>query len=426
MAKSTIISAYSVHPDQKSSEAIVNTNWLDVYSSTRKDIYLLSSFNNYRYISGKRQLQKKLRLITFLYKQSKGVGKFFYSLSNKIYRILSGSKYSLQIALWINKETRVLDTLLKDGDVVWSRILPVVSLQPILNVFKIKAFPFIVNVNDPINPSVFDKNNLNAEQLTFLETKNIAQAWTFPSSKLADRMADNYDLDRKRCFVIPHAMRQVEDLYIRNLKKKSINILYTGTFYKSAFTEDFKNSLIAFCKLEQIVNVNFIFVLSQYDEASISWLKTSIPNVTLKFKLDRTEVLKLVKQADCMFVVDSILHTELLKGKLIEAIAFGIPVFAITYKKSIMDKVVVAYGSVSAYQDTKDDILNKLNLFISQINDLQWLNTFYKERRTVLNLISEDYITQATKQVNEFALGRFRVNELEQNDVVAPNHLNWP
>lgn len=426
MAKRSIISAYSVHPDQKSSEAIVNTNWLDIYSSTTKNIYLLSSFNNYRYISGKKQLQKKLRIITFLYKQSKGVGKFIYSFFNKIYRILSGSKYSLQIALWINKETRVLNTLLKDGDVVWSRVLPVVSLQPILNVFKTKRFPLIINVNDPINPSIFDKNNLNVEQLTFLETKNIAQAWTFPSSKLADRMADNYDLDRKRCFVIPHAMHQVKDLYIRNLKKKSINILYTGTFYKSAFTEDFKNSLIAFCKLEQIVNVNFTFVLSQYDDASISWLKTSIPNVTLKFKLDRTKVLELVNQADCMLVVDSILHTELLKGKLIEAIAFGVPVFAVTYRNSIMDKVVVAYGGISAYQNAKDDILDKLKLLISQISDLQWLNSFYKERETVLNLISEDYIAEATSQVSKFALDRFRANKLQQNNVVAPNHLNWP
>ena len=125
-----------------------------------------------------------------------------------------------------------------------------------------------------------------------------------------------------------------------------------------------------------------------------------------------------------MFVVDSILHGELLKGKLIEALSFGVPVFGVTYTDSIMDKVVNAYGSVSAYQNEKDDILNKMKFFVNNINSLNWLNAFYKQRTTALDKISEDYIADATQLVTTFAFNRFN-NESEES-IVAPQQLNWP
>ncbi|SFJ09387.1 glycosyltransferase family protein [Olleya namhaensis] len=427
MVNRIIVSAYSVHPDQKSSEAIVNKNWLDILSKKGSVLYVITAFNNYSFKAGVIKLIKKHKTNALLYKtskQNKGLGSLAYKVLNTLYKMVFRSNYTLVETVWVKKQAKILNDVITQEDVVWSRILPTLSIVPILHVYKKKTFPFIVNVNDPINVGVFNQNNLDRDQTTFFKTKDIAQAWTFPSSKLADRMANNYNLDRQRCFVIPHAMQKVEKLYKRNVEKEEVNFLYTGTFYKSAFTEEFKTSLINFNKLEVSQKVNFTFVLSQFDEESITWLKTSIPNVILKFKLERAEVLELVKKSDCMFVVDSIFHGELLKGKLIEALSFGIPVFGITYPNSIMDKVVSGYGSVSAYQNKENDILNKMKFFVNNINNLEVLNAFYKQRTTVLDKISEDYIAEATQLVTAFAYNRF--NNKMGVYIKAPDQLNWP
>ncbi|QCE40111.1 hypothetical protein [Psychroserpens sp. NJDZ02] len=427
MTNPIIVVAYAVHPDQKSSEAIVNKNWLDISTTKGNTLLVLSAFHNYRFKGEEIQLVKKLNTSAVFYKISKkkkGIDKLLYSIVNKIFKIVFGSNQTLQNTVWINKQSRILEKIITTDDVVWSRVLPTLSLAPVLNVYDKNPFPFVVNVNDPINVNTFNKNNLNSEQKLFLETKNKAQAWTFPSSKLADRMANNYNLDRARCFVIPHAMREVVKLYTRDIIKQRINILYAGTFYKSAFTDELKNSLIAFNKLDCAKGVNFTFVLSQFDDESVTWLKESIPNCTLKFKLEREEVLELLKKADCMFVVDSILHSELLKGKLIEALSFGVPVFAVTYQDSIMDKVVKTYGSISAYQDIEDDILNKMKLFVSNINNKEWLSTFYNQRTNALGKISENYIADATNLVTTFAYQRFYKEQ--QETIQAPKQLNWP
>ena len=422
-----ITSTYSIHPDQKSSEAIVNKNWLDILAKKGRILYVISAFNNYLFKKEKVRNLKKHNTSAFLFKiskQKKGFGNLAYKILNKFNKAVFGTNRTLLESVWIKNQSKILNNTLTEDDVVWSRILPTLSIVPILNVYNKKPFPFIVNVNDPINASGFNKNNLDRDQHLFLQTKDIAQAWTFPSSKLADSMAINYNLDRQRCFVIPHAMRKVDNLYKRNIDKETINFLYTGTFYKSAFTDEFKNSLIHFNTLEEAKKVNFTFVLSQFDKESIAWLKASIPNVILKFKIERVEVLELVKKSDCMFVVDSILHSELLKGKLIEALSFGVPVFGVTYPNSIMDKVVSNYGSISAYQNENDDILNKMKLFVANINNEDWLSTFYNQRTNVLDKISEDYIADATNLITTFAYQRFY--KVQQETIQVPKQLNWP
>ncbi|MCL5128743.1 hypothetical protein [Algibacter sp. L4_22] len=427
MTNPIIVVAYAVHPDQKSSEAIVNKNWLDILSKKGSVLYVISAFNNYSFKAGVIKRIKKHKTNALLYKtskQNKGLGSLAYKVLNTLYKMVFRSNYTFLETVWVKKQAKILNDIITQEDVVWSRILPTLSIVPILNVYNKRPFPFIVNVNDPINASGFNMNNLDRDQRLFFQTKDIAQAWTFPSSKLADRMAINYNLDRQRCFVIPHAMRKVENLYKRNIEKITVNFLYTGTFYKSAFTDEFKNSLIAFNKLDCAKVVNFTFVLSQFDDESVTWLKESIPNGTLKFKLEREEVLELVKKADCMFVVDSILHSELLKGKLVEALSFGVPVFAVTYQDSIMDKVVKTYGSVSAYQNIEDDIFNKMKLFVANINNEDWLSTFYNQRTNALDKISEDYIADATNLITTFAYQRFYKEQ--QETIQAPKQLNWP
>ena len=429
MVKKIIICAFSVHPDQKSSEAIVNGNWLNILSRNGLNIEVLSAFNNYFDLGGNNEVISKLNLSLFLFnssKQEKSVSRIFYSISNKIFMKLFTSQLTLQNYLWVNYQGRILESRVKDKNVVWARILPVLSLMPVLKAYSNKKFPFIVNVNDPIALGKFDNHNMTYDQEIFILTRDKAQAWTFPSSKLADQFADDYNLDRSRCFVIPHSMKKVSALYKRDIKKKQLNFLYAGTFYKSAFTNEFKESLSKFAGLEISKLVQFTFVLSQYDNDSLAWLKSTIPNVEIKLKLERPVVLDLIKTSDCMFVIDSLLHANLLKGKLIEAISFGIPVFAATYENSVMDKVVKEYGGLSAYQDSEGDILYKMKSLIISIQSDKWLQNFYSQRNIVLDKISESTIVKSTEAVNEFAYCRFNKVKDYSNSFSVLRELNWP
>ena len=126
---------------------------------------------------------------------------------------------------------------------------------------------------------------LTNEQLLFKKTKNKAQAWTFPSSKLASLMVEKYNLEKERCFVIPHAFTPFKSYYTRN-KGDIIKILYTGTFYKSAFTQEFKIALQRIQNTSIGKKIEFTFVLSQYDDNSIKWLKDTLPNMKLKLNID--------------------------------------------------------------------------------------------------------------------------------------------
>lgn len=429
MIKKIIICAFSVYPDQKSSEAIVNGNWLNILSRNGLNIVVLSAFNNYFSFEGKNEVRSKLNLSLFLFnssKQAKTISRMLYSITNKIFMKLFNSQLTLQNYLWVNYQSRVLKSRVNNKNVVWARVLPVLSLMPILNAYRNKSFPFVVNINDPIAFGNFDIHNLTYDEEILILTREKAQAWTFPSSKLADKFADHYNLDRLRCFVIPHAMKKVTALYKRDVEKKQLNFLYAGTFYKSAFTNEFKEALSIFAGLEISKHVQFTFVLSQYDDDSVAWLKSTMPNVEIKLKLERPIVLELIKTSDCMFVVDSLLHEDLLKGKLIEAISFGIPVFAATYKNSIMDKVVKEYGGISAYQDLEGDPLHKMKFLISSIQSDEWLQTFYSQRSIVLDKISENAIVKATKAVNDFAYCRFNKIKNEKNSLSVLQELNWP
>jgi len=424
-----LIIAFSVYPDHKSSEGIVNNNWIQILKKNEFLFDEISLKNN--------TLNKKLTtsfskcILNYIYSLSQlkvVFGKLVYRLINKVFMKLWKSKTNVFNYFWVKSVVNTLKKNIDKSTIVWSRVLPVTSLEPVINFYKEKAFPFIVNINDPIIATKIDGNNdpFTREEKMVVATKDIAQCWTFPSTKLADSISDRFNLDRERCFVIPHAMSEVVNLYKKDTTKKKINFLYTGTFYKSAFTDEFKRALIAFNENSLSSKVHFTFVLSQYDQNSINWLKETIPNLTLLFKLNREKVLDIIKASDCMFVVDAKTHLDLLKGKLVEAISYGIPVFAPTYKDSVMDRVVREYGGVSSYHDVKGDILSKLINLTNSLNDEVWLSNFYKNRVEVLSKISEQKNYDASIAIVKFAYNRFNNIDEEINSIKVHSLCNWP
>ena len=413
MIKNYIISAFSIYPGDTSSEGIVNKNWIAVLMGNNRSTIILNSSNQ--------------KFVNLLYRLSKNkqinIFSLFYKVLNKLF--VTVFKTTMHNFYWVKNQQKELLNEVNKGIVVWARVLPLLSLKPVLEAYEKNNFPYIVNINDPLIIGKKSIEIVTEDERMLLLTKNTAQAWTFPSSKLLNYFSKLYGLDEDRCFVIPHAMKDNEVLYDRKSELKKVKILYTGTFYKSAFTNELQDGLINFCKSELFDSVEFTFVLSQYDKKSIDWLKETIPGVNLKFKLKREEVISLIKVNDCMLVVDAENHQDLLKGKLAEAISFGIPIFAATFKDSIMDKVVMEYGGISAYHNVKSDIFCKLIDLVKNIQNENYFKDFYLKRKEVLTKLSEEKILEATEEISEFAYNRFwQIDKVSSTALKAK--YNWP
>lgn len=430
-----VVCAHSVYPHIQSSEGIVNRNWVDILCEKHGRIGLLSSEKSILIINSKELISINNNILKTFYYWSKSPKNSFAGL---LYRILN--KISLKVfnlpkesslyeILWIKIQTKnilkISTSDIKDT-VYWSRILPAFSILPILNVWKKKKIPFIININDPFQNNL--KTGFTYDEKILMETVDKSQCWTFPSQRLAILMADKYNLDKNRCFVIPHAMRKQDKIYNSNkLVEEKLKLVYTGTFYKNAFTESFGIELMKFSISEEMKKVEFIFILSQYDDFSLQWINKNIPNAIIYTKLDRDKVLEITDKADCMLVIDSITHQDLLKGKLIEAISQGLPVLAVTYQNSVMDNVVKEYGGISSYQNIENDISNKLRGLVTNLENKKWLSEFYETRKRVMEKISEEYIARATIEISQFALERFLWQEGKSlKEPIVPINYDWP
>lgn len=431
--KAIIVSAYAIYPDSSSSEGIVNRNWFDIIKEQDNNCHVLSSHKtielsqkNWTTIEST-QLQYLFRLIK---NPKKSIFGYFLSVLNKIAIVLKliPSDSNIYIFIWaFIQSKRIKGYLRQNPEVVfWGRILPSFSILPLLKVWEKYQFPLIINVNDPIVTTAIKQQSFEEE--VFKKAISITQCWTFPSKALAERLAEKYQLDLQRCFVIPHAMKNGPIRFNQDrVCETQIRFVYTGTFYKSAFTDAFANDLTRFCNSEYKQSVSFTFILSQYDEVSLKWLKETIPDVQILTKLSREEVLVITEDADCMLVVDAASHTDLLKGKLMEAISQGLPVFGVTYKNSVMDKIVKEYGSFVAYQDEAGTIYDQMVYMTKSLNSKEWIEKFCETRKTVMDRVSEEKIAEATNVISEYASNRFLWKTGKINDEpIVPMHFNWP
>lgn len=400
-----IIFAYAVYPNIQSSEGIVNRNWIDIISKNN-DLVVLDSestqyYENNDFIIREDLFLKKLKHVI---KKKVIILFFLFRFSNKIFKLLAINKKvnNLYTFLWVKRQKgKILrNHIIDSNSVFWARLLPTFSLLPLLQYHHEMKIPIIVNVNDPLEDDLF------SEEL-ILRSKPIVQSWTFPSYQLAKYFSEKYQIEIDNCFVIPHAMKEQRGLYQNSFNKEVLNFLYTGTFYKGAFTETFLRQLSDFSKTELYCEVQFTFVLSQYDSDSLQLLKEVLPNIRILTNLSREEVLDMIIDADCMFVVDAKNHINLLKGKLAEAISFGLPVFSVSYEGSVMDEIVSNYGGFSSYQDVENQILIDLQEAVVNLKDNNWNREFLEKRIEIMNYFSERNISDLTNMITNLTINRF-------------------
>lgn len=400
-----IILAYAVYPNIQSSEGIVNRNWIDIISKNN-DLVVLDSESIQYYINNDFEIEEDsfLKSLKDTVKNKRVISNFLYRLFNSFFlqKIRKTKVNNLYVFLWVKWQTRkiVRNQVVDLNSVYWARILPTFSLLPLLQLYQKVRIPIIVNVNDPLESDFF------SEEL-ILKSKPIVQSWTFPSYQLAKVFSDKYQIDLDNCFVIPHAMKKQKNLYQNSLNKEKLNFLYTGTLYRGAFTETFLEQLNIFSKTALYDHIQITFVLSQYDLDFLQTLKITFPNIRILTNLPREEVLKMVFKSDCMLVIDAKNHINLLKGKLAEAISFGIPVFSVSYKGSVMDEIVSKYGCFSAYHDIDSHILNNLQLAVENLKNTIWVSNFLEKRVEVMDYFSEKNISELTTKITNLTIDRF-------------------
>jgi glycosyltransferase involved in cell wall biosynthesis len=429
-----IVCAHAVYPDTPSSEGIVNKNWLAILQDHELNCTLISAATTIAVVKDSMPKTYQSRYLAFLWQlflaPKTSVHGLLYKVMNKIAIKLGWlpKRVSLYFYLWskANKKRLLLALMHRTDLVVWARVISTFSLLPVLAAWKKKPFPLIINVNDPIENYFHEV--LSLEEKLFLKTRNKAQCWTFPSKDLAIEVAKKFDLDTNRCFVIPHAMRKQEQLYLGPKDKdKKLNFIYTGTFYKTAFSDAFKKDLKKFSKSALSEQVTFTFILSQFDDYALQWIKNTLPSASIKTKLAREAVLQITAKADCMIVTDAQHHKALLKGKLIEAIAQGTPIFAVTYQNSVMDRVVTEYGCTPAYQDINHDVYEKLVALTQNLKKQEWCDSFFEKRKNIMQKISEENIAKTSLTIMEYAQNRFSWQQGQTNsEPIPPSDYNWP
>ena len=407
-----LIDAFAVYPETKSSEGIVNSNWIAILNKSEKKVSVISAFKGLGQDGQAEELALIKTVFTLSKKSAKTFGGFTFRLLQKMVLFGTGES-NLFIRMWRKQHAQSLSTYLDKNpfSLVWVRALPCHSLENILSIWQKKPFAFIVNINDPIDVETLEDITKSVpdtgDHRLLKRTHNCAQCWTFPSAKLATKISTLYGLDPKRCFVLPHASKDIDSKYSFPSEVRNIRFIYSGTFYRSAFSKNVQEELRAFAQSSIGRKCDFLFLLSQYDNQSIEGLKSTFDKCTIKVGVTHEESLIHLQQSDCSIVIDGQMHSDLLKGKLTEAISFGIPILSITTANSAMDKLVVEYGGVSASPEHPGNIKEKLFAVCEQFQQPAQQKLFYDKRSEVISQLSEHLIQTKTNQLIEYAYKRF-------------------
>ncbi|WGK63803.1 hypothetical protein [Croceiramulus getboli] len=417
-----IVLAYSIYPEISSSEGIVNRNWLEALDNTEISSLIFSKLTTNcvtrdplgMIVISSRE-DKKLKVLAQLSKNKKSVlANKIYKAANKIIQAFSRHNLSLNEYAWGRFQSSRLKKIASatNGNYpIWMRVLPGMSMLPIYMAIKHIDTPLLINFNDPF--SLEDLNHSKAYKKydsIVIQMRDRIQCYTFPSWPLALRIASRYNLDLEQCFVIPHAtdFNDYGNLTKPLESDRNIILSYAGTLYQSAFSEELSSAI---AEHNGKIGTRFFelqFIISQYTSENLNWLKKNFSGLSIYKRLDRPDVLNKLKDSDIILIVESKDHKDLLKGKLVEAIALGKPIFCITSKASVTEKIALEYGGFVAYADEPETILEQLNLISKCLSDPKWVNEFNLKKERVREKLSNRNIAKKSLQILKFAADLYR------------------
>ena len=316
--------------------------------------------------------------------------------------------------------------------VVWARGTPPESFEAAIVAFRRKPFPLIVNYNDPmpfclLGGLTHSKESYALDELQHRQNRFLAehaQAWTFPSRRLADLMADAAGLDRKRCFVVPHIVPNKRSADPHPLPDGSW-IMYAGTFYPRLFTEHIKSGIAKYAQGHG--KLRFLFVLKRPKPDILEWIKREVPGAQIYCDLHPSAVVDLMQRAQALMIVNSSIHEPLLPSKVVQAVCSQKPILAFITPPSTTGDVVSAAGAVVIDPVSAEQVANGFCHMEEVIAAGQGQEANSPARQQISARFSASRITEDIVAILSYASDRFRWSQYQSGPEPEPPTIErWP
>jgi glycosyltransferase involved in cell wall biosynthesis len=447
---SVIISAYAVYPLPNIAEGVVNAALLDALRSQIR-IGLVTSPSGYQPVN---QLQPGQDHVVRVYADDRNSRsyKFLELLADwraypkwhpngAFVRLVDHVRVNVKklaplcVAAWGRcAAAQILQWL--EGDfrdaVIWARATPPESFEAAISAFRRNPFPLVVNYNDPMPHCLLwgkTHGNLNPAFDDFQHRQNRflasnAQAWTFPSRRLADMMASVAGLDRNRCFVIPHLVPRAEWDSNQPLPDGPW-LLYAGTFYSSVFSEKIRSGIAQYAQAGGKLRLRF--VLKQPTAQVHRWIDQAVPGAQVHANLSPVEVASLLQKAQAILVLDCPYHSPLLLTKVVESVCSNKPVLAFTSPQSTTHEVISAAGGIVIDPVTAERVKEGLHLLEQLLEDHEKRRWPMSDRQRVMSRFDPERITNDSIAVLEYARQRFCWRQRRTGKEPEPPAIeSWP
>lgn len=444
MAFEIIVSAYAVHPSPNSAEGVVNAALLDALRE-QWDIDLVTSSSGYTPLTPPKPCWRAVRVHTGQAERRRlpdvlagWLQQAKWHPCGMAARALDRGCRALNMIpipmrAWANNAGRQLlavQARQPSPIPVWARGLPPDSFQAAITASQQNPFPLVVNYNDPmphcllrgehtgsLTPAL---DRLQHRQNAFL--REHAQAFTFPSRRLAELMAGAAGFDRRRCFVIPHANVTPECSCAPTLSR----LVYAGSFYASVFSQELLAGLAAYAASGGRLRLDF--VLKKPSASASDWLQKHLPQAQVHVNLSPVEAATLCGEAGACLVADAPRHRPLLLTKVAQAVATGCLTIAFTKPDSTTAEVVKAAGGMVIEPTSADAVCAGLRQFEELLASTPAREAARRDLQKVQSRFSPQRIIEDSGLVLDYAQRRFewRMDRGARAEPPPPCIENWP
>jgi hypothetical protein len=246
---------------------------------------------------------------------------------------------------WTAAAARTLDRVLRQHPdaVVYSRALPLASIEAAAPLQQRRGFPWIVNINDPMPVRLWPGQyavDARADRRTDDTLRHVlpqVAAFTFPSSGLQQIEQEAYPgMARVPCAVLPHVAPPVatEDAAVASAPDSPLRIVFLGTLRANrldpAFVEGIRRWLDA--SNDRRVHLSFLIPTAGPHVRRMQDLLGQAADV--RVGEPETRIADAARDADVLLDLESAIDAPLLIAKLARYAASHRPIWAVCDPRS--------------------------------------------------------------------------------------------
>jgi hypothetical protein len=295
------------------------------------------------------------------------------------------------------------------GAPVWTRGMPPDSFAAVIRAWATGPFPLVVNYNDAMPRGLLHgqaasgatpaMDRLQRRQNAFF--REHAQAYAFPSRRLAALMSQAAGFDSARCFVVPHLVPATV-AGPQSAPAADGCVVYAGSAYPAVFTPALREGIELYARRRSGPRLSFI--LRNPDPGLRAWL-AALPGVDVRVNLAPAETAARLSAARALLVADAPHHVPLLLTKVAEAVPLGKPVLAFTVPESTTAEVVGALGGLVVRPDSAQAVADGLEALARQAAAPTAASS--PSARRVRQRFSEETIVRDVLAIADYAVRRF-------------------